>query len=402
MTINVVDAGCGVGKTTALINKMNNDNSGQKYIYVTPFLDEVSRIQEKCPNRKFASPDESKGSKMRDFIRLLENKRNIVTTHALFRKMNEKIINASLLENYILVMDEVVDTIEEIQITKSDLRILQEKYIKLNNDNKVVWEKSEYQGKLDTYKELIEADNVYAYTDEKNKIVSFVWLLPYNMFTSFKKVFILTYMFDYQIQKKYFDYFKFNLKKWYVKNFELTEEEQVYDYSKQKSLINVCDNKKMNLIGDDYYALSMTWFYRNKHTKNISTIQNNMRNFATRYCMAPSDKVLWTTFQEYKLLVKNKGYAKGFAAINSRATNKYKNKNTVMYIGNRFIKPTLKNFFTSRGIEFDKEFEEQFALSELIQFIYRSCIRDGLPINVYIPSSRMRDLLIDWLKKPND
>lgn len=45
MTINVVDAGCGVGKTTALINKMNNDNSGQKYIYVTPFLDEVLRIQ---------------------------------------------------------------------------------------------------------------------------------------------------------------------------------------------------------------------------------------------------------------------------------------------------------------------------------------------------------------------
>lgn len=402
MTINVVDAGCGVGKTTALINKMNNDESTQKYIYVTPFLDEVMRIQKSCPNKNFVSPDEHKGSKMRDFIRLLEKGRNIVTTHSLFRKMNENIINISSLEDYILVMDEVVDTVEEMQITKSDLKILQETYIKLNNDNKVIWNKSEYQGKLDPYKELIETGNVYAYTDDDNKIVSLVWLLPYNMFTSFKQVFVLTYMFDYQIQKKYFDYFKFNFKKWYIKDFQLTDEKQIYDYSKQKSLINICNNSKMNFIGDDYFALSMTWFYKNKKNKNINRIQNNMRNFVTRYVKVSSDKVLWTTFQEYKLLIKNKGYTKGFAAINSRATNKYKDKNTVMYIGNRFIKPTLKNFFTSRSIDFDKEFEEQFALSELIQFIYRSCIRDEYPINVYIPSSRMRNLLINWIKKPND
>lgn len=401
MVINVVDAGCGMGKTTALINKMNDDEE-QKYIYVTPFLDEVLRIQDGCPNKNFASPDEHKGSKMRDFIRLLENGRNIVTTHSLFRRMNETIIDTALLEDYVLVMDEVVDTVEEIQITKSDLKILQERYIKLNNDNKVVWEKPEYQGKLDSYKELIEAGNIYAYTDEENKIVSFVWLFPYNMFTSFKQVFILTYMFDYQIQKKYFDYFKFNFKKWYIKDFQLTDEIQIYDYGRQKSLINVCNNVKINLIGDDYFALSMTWFHRNRYTSNIECIQKNMRNFTTRHAKVTSDKVLWTTFQEYRLLIKNKGYTKGFAAINSRATNKYKDKNTVMYIGNRFIKPTLKNFFTSRGIEFDKEFEEQFALSELIQFIYRSCIRDGLSINVYIPSSRMRDLLINWLKKPND
>lgn len=45
MKINVVDAGCGVGKTTALINLINNDTSNQKYIFITPFLSEVERIK---------------------------------------------------------------------------------------------------------------------------------------------------------------------------------------------------------------------------------------------------------------------------------------------------------------------------------------------------------------------
>jgi hypothetical protein len=44
MKINVVDAGCGVGKTTALINLINNDTSNQKYIFITPFLSEVEKI----------------------------------------------------------------------------------------------------------------------------------------------------------------------------------------------------------------------------------------------------------------------------------------------------------------------------------------------------------------------
>lgn len=51
MKVNVVDAGCGIGKTTALINKMNEDTSGQKYLFVTPFLSEVERIKKRVQTR---------------------------------------------------------------------------------------------------------------------------------------------------------------------------------------------------------------------------------------------------------------------------------------------------------------------------------------------------------------
>jgi len=40
-------------------------------------------------------------------------------------------------------------------------------------------------------------------------------------------------------------------------------------------------------------------------------------------------------------------------------------------------------------------------LSELIQWVWRSAIRDGNSINIYIPSSRMRNLFIEWLNNEN-
>ena len=43
--------------------------------------------------------------------------------------------------------------------------------------------------------------------------------------------------------------------------------------------------------------------------------------------------------------------------------------------------------------------EDLFALSEMLQFIWRSAIREGKDIHLYIPSSRMRGLLETWLDK---
>lgn len=42
--------------------------------------------------------------------------------------------------------------------------------------------------------------------------------------------------------------------------------------------------------------------------------------------------------------------------------------------------------------------ENGYALSEMLQFIWRSAIRDGKEIWVYIPSIRMRELLKQWIK----
>ena len=42
--------------------------------------------------------------------------------------------------------------------------------------------------------------------------------------------------------------------------------------------------------------------------------------------------------------------------------------------------------------------EETYALSEMLQWIWRSAIREGNEIWIYIPSRRMRKLLQNWLE----
>ena len=53
-----------------------------------------------------------------------------------------------------------------------------------------------------------------------------------------------------------------------------------------------------------------------------------------------------------------------------------------------------KNFFLQHGIAVD---EDGYALSEMLQFIWRSAIRDGKEIWIYVPSIRMRGLLERWI-----
>ena len=58
------------------------------------------------------------------------------------------------------------------------------------------------------------------------------------------------------------------------------------------------------------------------------------------------------------------------------------------------MQPDVKQFVDHYNIEFD---EDLFSLSALLQWIWRSQIRDGKPIEIYIPSERMRILLKVWM-----
>ena len=88
--INIVDAICGEGKSTSLINYINNkENCNKKFLYITPFLSEIERIKQECPNKNFKSPECNKGAKIYDIKRLLSKGENIVSSHALFKKFDE-------------------------------------------------------------------------------------------------------------------------------------------------------------------------------------------------------------------------------------------------------------------------------------------------------------------------
>ncbi len=54
-----------------------------KWIYITPLLDEVTRVKEACPLLDFQEPSkEFYGTKSRHFEHLIVQGRNVVTTHS--------------------------------------------------------------------------------------------------------------------------------------------------------------------------------------------------------------------------------------------------------------------------------------------------------------------------------
>lgn len=62
----------------------------------------------------------------------------------------------------------------------------------------------------------------------------------------------------------------------------------------------------------------------------------------------------------------------------------------------RYANPFTKRFFEKMGFNID---QNKIALSEMLQWIWRSRIRDNKEIVVYIPSKRMRNLLKGWIEE---
>lgn len=85
--IHIVDSVMGTGKTQACIAWMRQ-HPEQKYLYVTPYLDECSRIQASAPELDFREPQEDK-TKSADLLRLLSEGQNITTTHELLSLMKD-------------------------------------------------------------------------------------------------------------------------------------------------------------------------------------------------------------------------------------------------------------------------------------------------------------------------
>lgn len=396
--VKVVDMLMGSGKTSAAINYMNAASPKEKFLYITPYLDEVERIRAKCPRRKFNTP-KPMGTKLNSIKHLLEKGSNIVSTHALFRRFDNEAIDLCRIRNYTLIMDEVTDVIEKYEISQNDFRTLREKYIDIDEETGMIrWRESEndYKGKFDKEKRLCEMGCLAYYGGSV-----MMWLFPVEAFNAFKKVYILTYMFRAQIQRYYYDYYNLPYSYVYVtgnsvENYQFCEEASVaskmeYNFS---NLIHILEDKKLNQIGAREYDLSKNWYIRNSGNAVMRKLKNNIYNYFFNRRNTKSSENLWTTFKDFKKPLSGKGYGRAFVPLNMRASNKYRDRISVAYPVNRYLDTSIKHFFMQHDVEVD---EDGFALSEMLQFIWRSAIRDGKEIWIYVPSARMRNLLKNWI-----
>jgi hypothetical protein len=397
--IYVVDALMGAGKTSAAIYKMNEDKDS-KYIFITPFLKEVERIKASCTKRKFSEP-ENRGQGKLDSLEFLIGKGcNIASTHALFKSYDDYTKELIRNNNYKLILDEVFNVIEKVPIHQDDIKLMLDNgLVHIDKESYVVWDDNSYEG--DKFRQIKRMSQNHSLLLINGSLM--LWNFPIDVFECFKEVYILTYMFDAQVQKYYYDIN--NIKFTYLGVEHLPDGTYKFSHNgstpayvrKLKNKVHIVDDEKLNLIGETETALSSSWFNREKAKRNkplIATLKNNIINVFINRFKSPSNENMWTTFKEHASLISGKGYTKGFVSVNARATNEFKDRKYLAYCANRYFDPYMKNYFISKNVNV---LEDKFALSELVQWIWRSAIRDGKEIYIYIPSSRMRRLLTNWL-----
>jgi hypothetical protein len=397
--IYVADSIMGSGKTSAAINKMNEDKENN-YIFITPYLDEVERIIKSCDNKHFIQPENKGKGKLNSLHYLLGNNFNIASTHALFQHYNNYTKDLLLQGEYILILDEVCQVVEIVDLSKSDLENILQNHAHID-DNLLIWDDEEYKGRYDDIKVMALNKSLVVFG---NNLI--MWNFPVEIFKSFKEAYILTYMFKAQQQKYYYDFYGVQYEYIGIKNdnghYTFSDDISIPSYTHTlKDKINIMEDYSINKIGEDYYSLSSSWFERDQKTRNkflLKKLKKNMVNYFSNKVKSPSDKAMWTTFKDHKKSLSGKGYTKGFVSVNARATNEFRYKENLAYCANIFLNPIIKQFFQTKKI---KIYEETYALSELVQWVWRSTIRDNKEINIYIPSSRMRELFIDWLENIN-
>lgn len=399
--VKIVDSICGSGKTSAIINMINEDKSNNKYIYITPYLSEVDRIKKSCSNKRFFEPKiTGKGeNKSFNFNKLILNGKNIVSTHALFQKCNQDTISLIKSNDYILILDEVFNVVEQLNISKDDIEMLFGQNMIRENNGYIEWLDEDYNGEFNYLKYLAKNKSLIIWKD-----TILIWMFPVEIFKAFNDAYILTYLFEGQEQCYYYKMNGIEYEYYYAIEENNKYVIKSYDYNyksidKQiknnlKEKIHIITDDKLNSIGDSLYSLSHTWFKDDKNKEYIKQLKLNLKNIFNNKIKCKTNEILWTTFKDQKDKLKGKGYTKSFLSCNSRATNEYSDRFNIAYCLNVFNNPFIYNFFKSHNISIN---QDSYALSELIQFIFRSSIRRNKNINLYIPSNRMRNLLINWL-----
>ena len=393
-TIRVIDARMGRGKTTAAIRYINETKGKKRFLFVTPFLTEVDRICKACD---FDQPKDDANAKSIELRKYLRAGENVAISHALFHLMERDTLELVKRKHYSLIVDESLSVITKYPISNDDFSILMNQCADVDENDMVIWRDPKYKGVFKEYKKMSEEKKLYVVGNTLFSVMS-----P-ELLTSFDEVIMMTYMFGGQYQKAYLDFF------WLPYTVcGIEEDSEGYKFSDKPDdpgpinydeLIHIVENRRMNAIGDGTFTLAKAWYEAREYDDpEMKKLRNNMYNFFKKVTDSNSGNRLWTCFKGLgkKLIPKNGRFSNNFLQLSARATNNYRDCTALAYMINRYMDPNYCKFFAKRGVNISRD---QFALSEMLQWIWRSAIRDDKPITIYIPSERMRSLLKDWMRQ---
>lgn len=364
-------------------------------------------MQDKEKNKGRLKREKEIITKSEHFKKLLLMGKNIVTTHALLDRITLDMLDIIKEHNYTLYLDEVHEVIKSYSFSKDDLKLLMEaNCIEVDKETKQVhWIDTTYvdsRSAFIDFKNLCDLGAMYYYADNL-----YMWCFPISLFDVVDKTIILTYLFEGQLQAFYYNMYKI---KYVYRSVEYDKANKCYKvipFKKESIIKDIKDYAQyidlyegnMNFVSDKN-TLTTSWLDRayledkTKNMGNLKRLKGHLLNWFGNIRKSKSEDNLWTTLKEYKHELKGKGYTNGFLELNARATNYYRNRHNLAYMYNRYLRPFEKQFLQLKGVTV---YEDLFALSELLQWIFRSAIREKETIYLYLPALRMRNLLKNWV-----
>ena len=418
----IYDALCGSGKTTKVKKYMLDNKDTEKFIYISPFLKESYKVgaidyewcdktdtpipkvdsltngvvytDDEISELKFKYPDRRKGrgSKETSLSYLLSKGYNITSTHQLFTHMGINSLDGA--EQYTLLIDEALSVFEESkEVSKTEVKkllsigilYLDEDGITLRFDRDKFGFNSDYVGDK---VEGTSYENLATMCDLSQLLLidgkTLVWEMSADMLKKFKRVIICTYLFEGQLFASY-------LKK---HNIEYTINKFGKKAKDVAHLFNILDDAHLNAIGAEETALSKSFFDKQPRGSGAQDICRKHLNTVMRKWKAGTNNRLFTCFVADKSVIADGRYNKNWIPFNSRATNDYGHVENVAYFVNVYPSPILVKASHGKETEFDTDVH---SLGELLQFLYRGCLRNDREMNIYLPSLRMRKLLVRWL-----
>lgn len=404
--VEIIDSIMGSYKTTNILKWMD-DNPNNNYIYVSPLLSEVEdggRVHRDLKSTVLEIPNNECGTKSDSLLSLLRAGDSIACTHSLYLNMNKSHFQEIAIQNYVVIIDEEVNVINGFdKYSKNDLKwLLSKEEISISEeDGMVSWvgnrDNIEGKHKYSDFLQFCDSKSLYSTRRSETMMVT---QLPIKLFECAKQVIILTYMFDGNILDCFLN----------LKGFEVQKFSGIKTVNKDKKgireLLTVIppSNKIEN------YQMSSSW-WADANGGQIKDVSNYIRNIAKNNDVSRDDFV-WTvpkfravkTNSKSKNLVRPLGYSKTTAkepcylSAQTRATNDYRHIKAMVHCYNRRPLVPVSSYLQDYGYPVDFQV---FATSELLQWVWRGCIRNNQPMILAIGSKRMYGYMMDWLNDDN-
>ena len=410
----IIDRPCGTGKTTAMLASLK---PSLKYLLVTPLLTEIERFQNDAPEGvEIAAPVEGKGPKLIQLEKMLQEGKSVAITHKLFF-MTLRL--AHLMADYHIIIDEApnpVTCINTIDAQAFEEAIVGGGYARVCHETKQViptdkwrkWQRETFDSEGEpTYSSRLHPD-IYRpavqgqlHVDDKGV---FAVATPNQVLLAGKSLTVMTFLSEGTYIHAYLKMIaKGNPKA----DFEVKRDATHAWLKRAHSLVSI---EALSL--PQHVSLSFSKQTRRSNEKTCKSIGSALKNLIERRWRGIRREDIILTCARDKWFEDRKGryagqwakhsrlfgrdYGKGgvhWLPNKTRGTNDYKHASHVIYLYAMSPNPMVQNFLGVSG----QAFSDAYALSEMVQFIWRTRVRDGKPITVAIPDKRMRAVLSDWL-----